>query len=285
MGAGTARRGTAGGHEVVVDPGPVARARRRRRGGVAVEAPEPGSWSHGARTSRTWRCSLGWYRVQPVEPGLRRDQRRMRRPAHQAGAEGHPARRARAPAPAPRRSRRRSGRTRPCARRRGSGAPGAPSFSSRQARHRFAGLLVASGLFSPAVTRSSRVSGPAQVVERRGAAHPPGSPRRSRRTLLIFDSITVSGIMGSSIVLSMSTKRHLGDGRGEQPARRSSMCSTSSLLALAPRSAAALPRSRLPSRCSAQVTVSLKVCSFAASLPSSYQRRPSSPPPRTWAIA
>src|SRR5690606_34414589 len=99
-------------------------------------------------------------------------------------------------------------------------------------------------------------------------------------------SVTVSGSDGSSMELSGSTN----GTSATMPAN-----SSGAMFATAPmsRPPAEPPRATVRSgevqpvlaRCRAHAMKSVKVLRLASSLPSSYQRRPSSPPPRTCATA
>ena len=99
-------------------------------------------------------------------------------------------------------------------------------------------------------------------------------------------SITVSGIVASSIVVTTSTNGTSATTAAKRSGRMLTTAPISNPPALPPlmarRSGAVYPAA---TRCSATAMKSVKVFRFRSSFPSSYQGRPSSSPPRTCAMA
>ena len=98
--------------------------------------------------------------------------------------------------------------------------------------------------------------------------------------------MTVSGSDGSRIEVSASTNGTAATTPANASGSRFTAAPTSRPPALPPSATIrSLEDQPLLARCRAQATKSVKVFILLSILPSSYQCRPISPPPRMWAIA
>src|SRR5829696_2744011 len=106
-----------------------------------------------------------------------------------------------------------------------------------------------------------------------------GSPHSSH-------SVTVSGRLGSLMVVTVSTNGTSATALVKRSGRSTMQAPTSSPPALPPRIATRRGSDHPPAtRCSTALSVSVNVFRLLSSLPSRYQPRPSSPPPRGWTSA